>query len=189
VLREAYATVSELFDYLYSVLIANSYHPKCFKEATGVILKKSQSAKSPYRNYTLPKAYRIILLLNYLAKVMEKIITRRLAVITEFKTLLYMHQIGGRRQKSAINAVMVLIQKVQANWRTRKRGSITSVLALDIKNAYLTVRAASFAKIYIRMKLFTELIKWFISFMSDRTIRFAFNGKISAIIGINDGIP
>jgi hypothetical protein len=73
---------------------------------------------------------------------------------------------------------MVLIQKVQANWRTRKRGSITSVLTLDIKNAYLTMRAAPFAKIYIRMKLPTELIKWFISFMSDRTIRFAFNSDV-----------
>jgi hypothetical protein len=77
---------------------------------------------------------------------------------------------------------------VQANWRTRKRGFITSVLTLNIKNAYLTVRAAPFAKIYIRMKLPTELIKWFISFISDRIIRFAFDGKISAIIGINDSI-
>jgi hypothetical protein len=83
---------------------------------------------------------------------------------------------------------MVLIQKMQANWRTRKRGSITSVLALDIKNVYLTVRAAPFAKICIRMKLPTELIKWFISFMSDRTIRFAFDGEISAMIGVNNGI-
>jgi hypothetical protein len=83
---------------------------------------------------------------------------------------------------------MVLIQKMQANWRTRKRDFITSVLALDIKNAYLTVRAAPFAKICIRIKLFTELIKWFISFMSDRTIRFAFDDEISVIIGVNDGI-
>jgi hypothetical protein len=83
---------------------------------------------------------------------------------------------------------MVLIQKVQANWRTRKRGSITSVLALDVKNAYPTVRAAPFAKICIQLKLPTELIKWFISFMSDRTIRFAFDGEISAMIGVNDGI-
>jgi hypothetical protein len=158
VLREAYATVSELFNYLYPVLITNGYHPKCFKEATGVILKKPQTTKSPYRNYALPKAYRVISLLNCLAKVMEKIVARRLAVIAEFKTLLHMHQIGGRRQKSAINAVMVLIQKIQANWRTRKRGSITSVLALDVKNAYPTVRAASFAKIYILLGLLTELI-------------------------------
>jgi hypothetical protein len=77
---------------------------------------------------------------------------------------------------------------VQANWRIRKRGSITSVLALDIKNVYLTVRAAPFAKICIQIKLPTELIKWFINFINDRTIRFAFDGKISAIIGVNDGI-
>jgi hypothetical protein len=109
VLREAYATVPELFNYLYPVLIVNSYHPKCFKKATGVILKKPQSAKSPYRNYTLPKAYKIISLLNYLAKVMKKIIARKLAVMAKFKTLLHMHQIGGRRQKSAINAVIILI--------------------------------------------------------------------------------
>jgi hypothetical protein len=83
---------------------------------------------------------------------------------------------------------MVLIQKMQANWRIRKRGSITSVLALDIKNAYLTVRAAPFAKICIQMKLPTKFIKWFISFMSDRTIRFAFDGEISTMIGVNDGI-
>jgi hypothetical protein len=91
VLREAYITVPELFDYLYPILMTNGYHPKCFKEATGVILKKPQSAKSFYRNYALPKAYRVILLLNCLVKVMEKIIVRRLAVMAEFKTLLHMH--------------------------------------------------------------------------------------------------
>jgi hypothetical protein len=109
VLRKAYVTVPELFDYLYLIFMANDYHPKCFKEATGVILKKPQSVKSFYRNYALSKAYRVILLLNCLAKVMEKIIIRRLAVIAEFKTLLHMHQIGGRKQKSVIDAVMVLI--------------------------------------------------------------------------------
>jgi hypothetical protein len=91
VLREAYATVPELFNYLYPVLMANGYHPKYFKEATGVILKKSQSAKSFYRNYALSKAYKVILLLNCLAKIMEKIIARRLAIMAEFKTLLHMH--------------------------------------------------------------------------------------------------
>jgi hypothetical protein len=66
---------------------------------------------------------------------------------------------GGRRQKSAIDAVMVLIQKIQANWRTRKRGSITNILTLDVKNVYSIVRAAPFAKIYIQLKLPTEFIK------------------------------
>jgi hypothetical protein len=69
----------------------NDYYPKYFKEVTEIILKKSQVAKSLYRNYALLKTYRIILLFNYLAKVMEKIIAQRLAVIAEFKTLLYMY--------------------------------------------------------------------------------------------------
>jgi hypothetical protein len=73
------------------VLIINGYYPKCFKEATGIILKKSQSVKLLYRNYALSKAYRIISLLNCLVKVMEKIIARRLAVMIEFKTLLHMY--------------------------------------------------------------------------------------------------
>jgi hypothetical protein len=100
-----------------------------------------------------------------------------------------MHLLNNNNNNNNNNVVMVLIQKVQANWRTRKRDSITSILALDVKNAYPTVRAAPFAKICIQLKLPTELIKWFISFMSDRTIRFAFDGKISAIIGVNNGIP
>jgi hypothetical protein len=91
------------------MLMTNGYHPKCFKEATGVILKKPQFTKSLYRNYALSKAYRVISLLNCLAKVMEKIIARRLVIMAEFKTLLYIYQIGGRRQKSVINAVIVLI--------------------------------------------------------------------------------
>ena len=79
------------------MLINNNYHPKYFKEITGVILKKSQAIKLLYKNYTLPKIYRIISLFNCLAKVMEKIVARRLAVMAEFKTLLHMYQIGGRR--------------------------------------------------------------------------------------------
>jgi hypothetical protein len=91
VLREAYVTIPKLFNYLYLILIINGHYPKCFKEITRIILKKSQSAKLFYRNYALPKAYRIISLLNCLIKVMEKIITRRLAIMAEFKTLLYMY--------------------------------------------------------------------------------------------------
>jgi hypothetical protein len=71
--------------------MTNDYHPKCFKKITRVILKKSQAAKLPYKNYALPKAYKIILLLNCLVKVMEKIVARKLAIMAEFKTLLYMH--------------------------------------------------------------------------------------------------
>ena len=109
ILREAYITVLELFDFLYPILIENGYHPKCWKEATGVILQKPQNTKPPYRDFALPKAYKIISLLNCLSKIAEKIVTKRLATIAEIKTVLHPYQIGGRKQKSAIDAVMILI--------------------------------------------------------------------------------
>ena len=90
-LREAYIAIPELFDFIYPILIGNSYHPRCWKEATGVILKKPQNAKPPYRDYALPKGYRVISLLNCLGKVAEKIIAKRLAAIAEIKILLYFH--------------------------------------------------------------------------------------------------
>jgi hypothetical protein len=71
--------------------MTNNYHPKYFKEVTEIILKKPQTTKPSYKNYALPKAYRIISLLNCLAKVMKKIIIRTLTVMAEFKTLLHMH--------------------------------------------------------------------------------------------------
>jgi hypothetical protein len=97
ILREAYTAVPELFDFLYPILIGNGYHPKCWKEATGVILQKPQNTKPPYRDFALPKAYRVISLLNCLGKVAEKIVAKRLATIAEIKTVLHPYQIGGRK--------------------------------------------------------------------------------------------
>jgi hypothetical protein len=42
------------------------------------------------------KAYRIISLLNYLGKTVEKIIVNRLGYLAEIIDLLYSEQIGGR---------------------------------------------------------------------------------------------
>ena len=67
---------------LYKALIQFGYHPKCWKEAVGVILKK------PNRKATIPKSYRVVSLLNCLGKVAEKIIAARLSYIAKITDLL-----------------------------------------------------------------------------------------------------
>ena len=57
----------------------------------GVILKK------PNRKATIPKSYKVVLLLNCLGKVAEKIIATRLFYIAKNSNLLYKNQIGGRK--------------------------------------------------------------------------------------------
>jgi hypothetical protein len=55
---------------------------------------------------------------------------------------------------------MMLIYKVQANWRTRKRKSnwVTSVIILDVKNTFGHVGTAQFVTVCMKLGLLTELI-------------------------------
>ena len=75
ILQKAFYTIENRFIKLYSNLISHDYHPICWREAIGAILKK------PNRKASLPKFYRVILLLNSLAKTAEKIIATRLAYL------------------------------------------------------------------------------------------------------------
>ena len=90
-LKIAYAAIPEYFHSLFEVLIRAGYHPKIWREATIVIIKK---AGKP--DYSAPKAYRPISLLNCLGKISEKIMATRLAHMAERHHLLDRLQIGGR---------------------------------------------------------------------------------------------
>ncbi len=63
----------------------------------------------------MPKAYRVIALLNCLGKVLERILAQRLSYLAETTYLLYPTQIGGRLKKSAIDAALLLTYKVEQN--------------------------------------------------------------------------
>src|SRR5436305_653157 len=52
ILQKIYSVLEERFYKLYKVLIQFGYHPKCWKEAVGVVLRKGS------RKATIPKSYR-----------------------------------------------------------------------------------------------------------------------------------
>jgi len=60
-------------------------------------------------NYSDPKSYRVISLLNCLDKISERIIAERLSYFAETTDLLYFDQIDNRKQKSAIDAAISLL--------------------------------------------------------------------------------
>ena len=83
-LQKAYLAAPQLFNTLYPHLIEYGYHPFCWRQATGAILKKQNKP-----DYTAPKAYRIIALLNCLGKISEKIIATRLSYLAATSDLLH----------------------------------------------------------------------------------------------------
>ncbi len=105
IIQRAYKSMLKIFNLVYSDLIENDYHSKIWREDTRIILKKSDKS-----NYSISKTYRIIMLLNCLDKVAEKIIAVQLSYTAEINDkLLNFDQMRDRKQRSAIDAVLNLV--------------------------------------------------------------------------------
>ena len=168
-----FRALSLLFDY--------GYHPKCWKQATGAVLKK---ASKP--DYSIPKAYRVITLLSCLGKINERITARRLSNLAEITELLHPTQIGGRLKKSAIDAAMLLIDQIQ---HQKQKGQITSTIFLDVKGAFDHVSHNQFLRTLKKLGLPISLIAWTKSFFSNRSLRLSFDNKTQEFSEIIAGIP
>ena len=177
----AYNAIPCIFYIVYSLLINSGHHPKIWKQATGFILKKPSKP-----NYSLPKAYRVISLLNCLGKVSERILAQRLSYIAETTTLLHPTQLGGRLKKSAIDAALLLHNEVELN---KSNKLCTSTLFLDVKGAFDHVSKNRLLEILYSLKLPISLITWVSSFLDDRTLRLSFDKDIEAFRSISTGIP
>src|SRR5204862_6024664 len=154
------------FVILYSKLIQYDYHPICWREATGVILKK------PNRNASIPKSYRIISLLRRLGKISEKIIARRLVFLANTTNIIHFDQMDSRKQISVIDAVMTLIHDIQLAKHEKKD---TSVLFMDIKDVYDHVSINQLLKICQNLGLPRALCSWIKCFLNDRYLQLAFD--------------
>ncbi len=152
-------------------LIENDYHSKIWREGTRIILKKSNKL-----NYSILKTYRIITLLNCLDKVAEKIIAVQLSYTAEINDkLLNFDQMRGRKQRSAINAVLNLVHDAQMtkNWE-----NTLIYLLLDVKEVFDHVVLKQLIKILIKLKTSINLINWVKCFLQNQIINLKINNKI-----------
>ena len=185
IIQKAYLNLEPRFNRLYRLLIKHGYHPRCWKIAKGVILRKSAN---PQRDFSKPKAYRVISLLNCLGKVSEKILAKRLANLAELpdSDLLYYDQMGGRQKKSTIDSILSLVHDIQV---ARHQGKQTTAIFLDVKGAFDHVSKNQLLKICLDLGLPKNLIRWISSFLSDRQIQLAFDSETSPTTSIDIGIP
>lgn len=170
-----------VFFQFYSTLINTGYHPTIWRQATGAVLKKVGKD-----DYSIPKSYRVISLLNCLGKVSEKIMAYRLGELAETTDLIHPSQLGGRKKKSAIDAALLLTDWVQ---NMKKAGLRPTTLFLDIKGAYDYVSKNQLLTIMAEKGLPLSLIAFVKSFLNERQVRLAFDGEIEEFTEVNTGIP
>ena len=130
--------------------------------------------------------YRPISVLSFFSKIFEKIVY---SIVFDFlceNEILYDYQFGFRSKHSTQQALITLVDKVT---KSLDRNNIVISLFIDLKKAFDTVHH----KILLR-KLYAYgirgiLLKWFESYLTDRSQYVIYDGVKSEIRPIECGVP
>lgn len=159
------------------------YCPAHFRNSTTVVLRKPGKD-----NYTIPKAYRPIALLNTIGKVMDAVIARRLSyLVEEFHVIPRLH-IGGRKLRSVEHALHTVVERVYEAWNTGQ-GQVLSLLLLDVSGAFDNVSHVRLLHNLRKRRVDERIVRWIASFLSDRRTRIAIDGYESEEYNIETGVP
>jgi ribonuclease HI len=161
--------------------IATGHYPCDAKIGKTIALKKPNRHSGHNVN-----DYRPITMLNSIAKIIEKVITKRLTYWLEHNNRLPNEQFGFRPYRNCEQAIATLIDGVRLGW---KSGRTTSTVFLDIKGAYDTVRHSKLLDELCDMKIPSQYIKWIASFLSNRCVQFSINEATPTTFPTNIGVP
>ena len=93
---------------------------------------------------------------------------------------------GGRKKRSAIDAVITLIHNIEL---TKNQGNTLSCLMLDVKGAFNYISIYQLLAIMEKLQLSQEIQKWIKSFLQKRKTELAFNEERQQVQDIEIEIP
>ena len=130
--------------------------------------------------------YRPISILSFYSNVFEKLMYNKLYNFVEANDILYAHQYRFRRGNSTQQAIITLINKI-----TKSVNSDDFVISVfsDLKKAFDCVPTNILLAKLQAYGIRREYIKWFRSYLTDRTQYVNFNGKESAEHTLKCGVP
>jgi len=141
--------------------ITVGYWPNQFKESILVIIPKPNKA-----SYNTPKAFRLIVLLNTMGKLIEKVISHRLQFHLSANRFLNPNQLGGIRQQSTIDAGMYLTYLIHTGWAKKCH---TSVIAFDIAQFFPSLNHNFLSLCLAKAGLNANVLKFFKNYHSNRS--------------------
>ena len=166
---------------LFNKVCATGVWPSHFKQSVSVIIPKPNKP-----DYTIPKAYRPIALLNTLGKLLTKILANRLQHDAAEFGILHRDQFGGIQGHSTIDAGLVLADFISEH---RERGWHTSACALDVAQFFPSLSHAVMAKILERLGFSPTLIALIKSYFQDRVTTYKWDNAFSRKYDFSLGTP
>ena len=139
-------------------------------------------------DYTTPKAYRPIALLNTIGKALESIIAEKIAFLTEAFKLLPESQMGARKGRSTDTALELLTEQVQTIWG-QGNNKIATLLSTDVAGAFDTVSHERLIHNMRKRKIPIWITNWIESFLENRYTTLTINGRCTDSFRVRTGIP
>jgi len=165
--------------------IANAYinlghWPEYFKVSTTVVIPKPN--KQSYDNL---KAFRPIILLNTLGKLIKKVIAKRLQFTVVANDFIHPCQLGSLKFKSTANAGIALTHIVRSGW---VKGKSTSTLAFNISQFFPSLNHRLLVLILEKAGLDPRVTNFFANYLVRRSTKYLWNNFISPSFMVNVGV-
>ena len=155
--------------------------PTHFKESTSVIIPKPNKT-----DYTIPKAYRPIALLNTLGKLLTKILANRLQHDAAEHNILHRDQFGGIQGHSTIDAGLVLTDFISEH---RERGWHASACAVDVAQFFPSLSHEVMGRILKRLGFSPVIVALIKSYFRDRVTSYKWDNTTSRKFDFSLGTP
>ena len=178
-LKWAFRSRPDRFVDLFNMAVSLGHHPW----STALVVVIPKPAKP---DYSLPKAYRPISLLECCGKLLEKIIAKRILNDIHLYDILPPTQFGSRDYHCAVDAALCLVHNAQAAIRA---SFVASVVLFDIQGFFDNINITCVIQIFRNRGFPPSLCDWVRSFLSDRNVQLSFNGMKSDPILLDHGTP
>jgi Reverse transcriptase (RNA-dependent DNA polymerase) len=177
----AFSANPDYFQSLFKVCLYLGYHPKAWRTATIMVVPKPGK-----EDYSLPKCYHPVALLECLRKLLEKVIAKQIVYNITSLDLIPFTQFGVHLFSSTIDAGLCLTHNVET---AHTLGSICRTLLFDIQGFFDNVNHIRLITLVRALGFSPEICKWTTSFLQDRTVHLWFNSFTSENINLEMGTP
>ncbi|KAJ2931772.1 hypothetical protein H1R20_g5320, partial [Candolleomyces eurysporus] len=160
--------------------IVSGHWPRHFKESTLVIIPKPNKL-----SYSTPKAFRPILLLNTLGKLIEKMILNRFQHDMIKDNLVDPNQMGGVCQRFTEDAGLFLTHLVHTGWAQKLQ---TSVVAFDVTQFFPLINHQFLLAVLAKLGFHHKVIAFFGLYLMDRFTSYAWNWDMSGLRRADMGV-
>jgi hypothetical protein len=180
VLTKCADSLSNRLLHICRAMTENAWYYEPWKLSTTVILHKPGKPR-----YDTPKAYRPIVLLNTMCKVLTAILAEVMTFYTEKFQLLPPNHFGGRPGRTTTDAVHLLVHRIKDTWH---KWQVTSVLFLDIEGAFPNAVTNRLLHNMRKRRLPDALMNFTGVMLNNRSTVLKFDDHTSECIRLDNGI-